>query len=371
MLMKIDGAKVKQGQRIVIKYWTSAVSRLRATIPPSVSHAWSRDPHELQILIDGTESLPHLKEDSAISVADIDALRHSVKKYGSLLSATVSVPINKCFVRDISIPATALTRIDEIVAVDLERTTPFKICEVHSGWQIVNKKEDTGKIQIRHFLLKRSVTARAVSMLKSAQTPLKAINVIGSDNEVLPVNLLSPGERTRAPVSTRIRNAIAVELFVIGALSVAAFGVALNSRETTLATLDENIKHATIQLQNLRKQNTEAEATTALLRQPRMRRVERQTALAVWDEITKRIPDSTWLTDLRIEDDTAQIDGNSTNASELISLLNNSKMLSGIAFASPITRDPQRGVERFQIKFRLENGRIAETAQHNLLKNRE
>lgn len=75
----------------------------------------------------------------------------------------------------------------------------------------------------------------------------------------------------------------------------------------------------------------------------------------VLKEITKILPAKTWLTRVRIAEDSVEIEGYATSATEIIPKLENSKYFQKAEFASPTFRDPRQNNERFVIKMELKN----------------
>jgi general secretion pathway protein L len=75
----------------------------------------------------------------------------------------------------------------------------------------------------------------------------------------------------------------------------------------------------------------------------------------VLKELTKMLPDKTWLTRVRITENSAEIEGYAISATEIIPKLENSKYFQKAEFASPTLRDPRQNNERFVIKMELKN----------------
>jgi Tfp pilus assembly protein PilN len=71
-------------------------------------------------------------------------------------------------------------------------------------------------------------------------------------------------------------------------------------------------------------------------------------------ELTRVMPDSVRVLDLRLEGDVVALSGLAGNAADLIGLLERSKSFSDVKFASPVVRKSESGVERFEIGMRLE-----------------
>jgi len=69
-------------------------------------------------------------------------------------------------------------------------------------------------------------------------------------------------------------------------------------------------------------------------------------------QLTKLLPDGTWLQQLQINEDTVEIYGSSNRAADLVPPLENSPYFTQVEFTSPITRDNQNK-EIFGIRMRL------------------
>jgi len=69
-------------------------------------------------------------------------------------------------------------------------------------------------------------------------------------------------------------------------------------------------------------------------------------------QLTKLLPDGTWLQELDISEDTVDINGFSNRAADLPPPLENSPYFTQVEFTAPITRDNQNR-EIFRIRMRL------------------
>jgi general secretion pathway protein L len=81
------------------------------------------------------------------------------------------------------------------------------------------------------------------------------------------------------------------------------------------------------------------------------------TVAETWEELTALLPDSAWITELRIVDGDASIDGFASSASDLIGILSKSQRLTDPEFSAPVLKVSERNVERFQIRMKLLKGR--------------
>jgi Tfp pilus assembly protein PilN len=75
--------------------------------------------------------------------------------------------------------------------------------------------------------------------------------------------------------------------------------------------------------------------------------------LQVLEELTKLLPDGTWLQEMDVDQETVVLFGSSDRAADLVQPLENSPYFSQVEFTSPITRDANNK-EIFRIRMRLE-----------------
>lgn len=80
--------------------------------------------------------------------------------------------------------------------------------------------------------------------------------------------------------------------------------------------------------------------------------------LNVLRELTTTLPQSTWLTRMRITETTADIEGYASSATGILPKLEASKYFRKAEFASPTFRDARQNADRFIIKMEIEGAKI-------------
>jgi len=164
------------------------------------------------------------------------------------------------------------------------------------------------------------------------------------------VNLLPPEERWQPSPGLRL------PIYALGATAV-LLGLTLAShawieRAMYSRALERALRRLEVPARQLRSQNQEAgalEARAAVLENIRADNWQR---LRMLQELTKLLPDGTWLQELHISEDTLEINGSSEHAAELVPPLENSPYFTQVEFTAPITRDNQNR-EVFRIRMRL------------------
>jgi general secretion pathway protein L len=79
--------------------------------------------------------------------------------------------------------------------------------------------------------------------------------------------------------------------------------------------------------------------------------------LEIWDELSRVLPDHTFLTETRIADGRVTLSGFSADAARLVRIIDQSPLFSGATLAAAITPDATEHKDRFSITFKVRGGR--------------
>ena len=276
------------------------------------------------------------------------------KRWAPLVRVDLIVPVERCLVLEHRMPNHALPRAADILALELERTTPLRRSQVLHDFFKVAEDSRPGTAMIRHVTILKSTIEPLLSDLSGQSVRVGTIRVQNFDGTLLPIDLLAQAEDRPATLSGRLSLMVAagaaasVLLAFINALSgIWALEAAL--KETTLTKMNLEQKVAQVR-KSLAAQDTLESRAKAL----RLRSSERVSTLQVWEEVTQLLPGSAWITELRLDDGILYLDGLSRSASELVGIFSRSNIFNKVEFVSPVTRDAQQGLERFQIRMKVE-----------------
>ena len=332
--------------------WAQWSREMASFVPASVRSALSRDPSEHTFQLRGKD----LWIKSNLTQAWLPVSTDGPSRIGlfgrAISSAALEVPIGRCHIKEVKLTQAALGKADDLLGFELELATPFKRADVLSGWYQVGADEANRKTLIHHVILKRSTVANSIAQIQKVGLPVSGVYTIDETGKRYPFNLLTPQEVRSARVVRLFRKLMRPGALIAAVLLCAALVLHVTSQFQVLEKLDGALTKAKVEADEARSRKATSDTLFSQLREVRERKNTNVALTAIWEELTKVLPTSTWLSDIRFEDNTIIIDGQSANASELISALSRSPVLSGAAFASPVTRDPQRGTERFQIKLR-------------------
>jgi Tfp pilus assembly protein PilN len=120
--------------------------------------------------------------------------------------------------------------------------------------------------------------------------------------------------------------------------------------------LERALRRVEVPAQQLRRQNQETSRIETRATVLENLRTGNWQKLHLLRQLTKLLPDGTWLQELHISEDTVEINGYSNRAAELVPPLENSPYFTQVEFTAPITRDSQNR-EIFRIRMRLRQAR--------------
>src|SRR5690348_14080603 len=258
----------------------------------------------------------------------------------------------EALVRRVTMPLATEENLREVLGFEMDRLTPFRAEDVYFDYRVLSRDTAAGQLVAQVAVARRELVDARIAFLRSLDANVQAV-VVREDSGPAPALDLLPseqrGERESAS-QRRMQGALLAAVAVL--LALALFVPIWKKRETVIA------------LQPLvAKARQDAEATDRLART-----LERQVSdynflltrkyttypvLAYIEEVTRLLPDNTWVQqlDIRTSGKTreVQITGETTSSSKLIEILEQSKLLRNATPRGTVTRGSTPNSERFMI----------------------
>jgi general secretion pathway protein L len=284
------------------------------------------------------------------------------RRWGPLMRVDLVLPASACLIRQREVPAAASNRIGDVLALELERTTPFSAQDVRQGWRRVTGSARAASLLVEYVVAKRHLSNPALAEAAALGVPIAAVDVIDTAaGSRLGVNLLEPAEVPQS-LTRRLNGAMAIVAALLVIVTATAVAIAVQRQDDALVRLETDIGSARKEALAARKRLQDADMAFERIGRLRLRRTQDFRAIAVWEEVTRRLPHTAWLTDMRIENNNLWLDGYARSASELVRIVAQSSMFSGVALSAPVTRDAAKAGERFQLRMKIEKFEPAQTA---------
>lgn len=264
------------------------------------------------------------------------------------------IPAGACFMRTVRLPRAAQRDLPQLLALDLERATPFKPADIFTGY-IVDQGADQGPtLSVRQYVLKRRTIADAAGAVERAGASISAISCVDTDGAGLAY--FRPADLTATPHAGPPRASMTTLLAVmILLLGGSAAYLAVNRHDVALAEIKASTDGLKREATEIRERMTAAQALDAEVAAfNRLRRRTISRALII-EEVTRVLPDSDWLTELRIEAATVDLSGLAQSGNALVPLFETSDLFVDATLTAPVTFDQALAKERFSLRVQLRN----------------
>jgi general secretion pathway protein L len=255
--------------------------------------------------------------------------------------------------RRIALPLATEENLNQVLAFEMDRLTPFSADDVYFGCRIASRDTAAEKLHVDLGIARRDLVDARIAALASVgalvQSVALAEDAARSDK---PIDVMpeATGEREGASDARLVRRVL------VGAvLALAAVALALpvwQKRETVIALLPM-VDKARIEAEATGKLAAELEKLTADYNFLLTRKHANPPALAYVEEMSRLLPDQTWVSQLDLRSTgkmrELQIQGETTSSSKLIELLEQSTLVQNAAPRGTVTRGMMPGTERFLI----------------------
>ena len=251
--------------------------------------------------------------------------------------------------REVSVPMAARDNLRQVLHFEMDRQTPYSGDQVYFRHETVGEHADNKSLNVRITVVPRGPVDKAIAYLREWGRPPLAIaasDELRGDGHY--ANLLPDEMRPkRGPWrAVLVASMASITLALLAALLLIPVW---QKRETVIA-LHPVVASASqrAEASNLLKTRLEAElAHYNFLPEKKLKTV---TTVALIDELTRLLPDDTWVQQMDVHGRELQIQGETGSSARLIGLFEQSRLLGDASFRSPLTKG--RGVataEQFQL----------------------
>jgi general secretion pathway protein L len=256
------------------------------------------------------------------------------------------LPANRGLRRRMLMPAAAIERLRDVLRFEIERQTPFEANAVVFDALLLGRRAD-GQADIELVVVPKASFDAALAELGPLAGTLAGVDLAGAGAAPLGVNLLPADARVRNSDPSRVWNwaLVAVALLAIGG----GMWQLLVNRRAAADALQQQVASrsaAALRVAQERQQLIDAVQGAAFL--DRARR-GRPTMVELMDELSRRLPDDTYLEKLAVEDDHLLVIGLSSQASALVERMEGSQLWKSPALTGALQPDPRTHRDRFTL----------------------
>jgi general secretion pathway protein L len=252
--------------------------------------------------------------------------------------------------RPLLLPAAAAERLREVVGFEIDRQTPFTAEAVYFDARIVGRRAD-GQLEAELVVVRRQGVDRALESLGPIAQGLAGLDVADADGQPLGVNLLPPALRVRRASPARTWNLIAVVVALL-ALVFAGWQV-LSNRRAAADGFAAEVERSAAQARGVAAQRQQLVDLVEGARFLQAQRAARPTTVEILDELTRLLPDNTYLEKVSVEGDRLLLIGLSPEAPGLVKVLEGSKLWTSPALTGALQMDRRTRLDRFSMTAQL------------------
>lgn len=270
---------------------------------------------------------------------------------GDQRDLALTLPPSRVLRKTLTLPLATEENLRQVLEFQIEQHTPFPATKVYFGYQVTGRDFEHGQLTVEFAATPRDGVDAAIKTLDGLALPVRAVfaaDMLAAGNLV---NLLPVG-LGKAPSALRHgANPWLAALVALLALTAVAMPLVIK-------------REAVVQLLPWVEKGKKAAETVDTLRRELVARVDKHnyllekrqsapTVIQALEELTRVLPDDTWVQTLDIKGKELQIQGETASSVRLIGLFERSSMFREASFRSPLTKGQSSGTERYQLALQI------------------
>ena len=250
----------------------------------------------------------------------------------------------------VTMPLAAEANLRQALAYEMDRHTPFEAADVFYSWRILSRDREAGQLHFELYVTPRKPVEASIEILKRLGLAPTGIDVAVNDGTLakpLGINLLPEALRFHI-VNQRDRVNWMVGVATL-LLLVFVMAQSLWLRENQIEAIEQaidSVRAEAMSVQQIRKQIDDAREAAGFLQS---RKIENGYKVELLAELTRVLPEDTYLDRLTLNSDAVQMQGKSSNAQILIELVNDSPFFENTSFRGPTRLDTRSRKEIFDL----------------------
>jgi general secretion pathway protein L len=261
-------------------------------------------------------------------------------------SIDAELPAAQAMTHVLDFPSKAGDFLDSMIQSQIDRLTPWNARDAAFGWTAPKEATD-GRIEVTFAATSKLKVAPLLQMAQALDAA--SVNIHAAAPEGSPVRITLLEKSLRSVIGPAVDLPRLFRAILLSAGLAAAASLLLNawlggSLQDDLGDLQRRItqRRAALRL--------DANGLASGLGLLAKRKQSTPSGVMVLEAITRALPDSTFVTELRIEGDKIQVVGMTEDAPSLIRLMEQSPQFTRATFFAPTTRAPNEPGERFHIE---------------------
>jgi general secretion pathway protein L len=255
------------------------------------------------------------------------------------------LPPEQVLRKKLSLPLAVEENLRQVIAFEMDRYTPFKAEQVYFDYRFVRRDRE---LEVSLAVAQRTEIDEPLRQLMAWGAQVTAVRVADDVTEDVPWDFLPAGQRQKIKDTWLSRRNLALASGAVVLLGLALALPIWQKRETVLALqplLGKSYQSAA-RAESLRHQ---LEALMTEYNYLLDKKRDSPPVVAVLDDVTRVLPDDTWVQQFDLKGKEMLIQGETASSSKLAGLFEQAKTLHDASFRAPLTKGQGANSERFQL----------------------
>ena len=265
----------------------------------------------------------------------------------------LALPHDRVLGKILTLPLVTEENLNQVLEFQMEAYTPFSASQVYFCHRVADRDFMRGQLAVEFAATPRDAVDEALKTLGNWGCVIRAVvteDMLAAGN---PVNLLPSAQVKPTSLLRQGLNPWLATLVML--LAAAAMAMPLVIKREAVVQM----------LPWVEKGKTAAEAADALRRELETKvnehnylpgkRLALPPVIVALEELTRILPDDTWVQQLDIKSKELQIQGETASSVRLIGLFEQSFIFHDASFRSPLTKGQTAGAERYQLALQMRN----------------
>ena len=248
--------------------------------------------------------------------------------------------------KEVRLPLAAESNLGQVLRYEMDRQTPFRAEDVYYDWKVIGHDKDADQVLVDLVVVPRAEIDSTCEKLSTRGLGVFGVDVIHED-KALSLNLLPRDRRVKViNRKTRLNQYLAAGSVALLAIFMVLSLYLRSHQVQEYEEAIEAVRSEALRVQRIRDQISDTMESAGFLAQ---RRNKTPLAVEILADVTRTLPDDTYLDRLVVGDSTVQMQGKSQNAQQLIQLVNASPMMDAAGFRGSTRIDARTNLEIFEI----------------------
>lgn len=346
--------------RVIQRFWRWWVMELWGMVPARVRRQFGKRRNAFVVAFEG-DGATLLREAGSertvlaeIDFAAIDAdLRRMVAaKQRAQARVRVRLESRQALRTIVSLPLAAEENLEEVLGFELDRKTPFRAPDVYFAHRLERRDRNAQALSVALTVVPRRKVEFALDAVRKLGFEPDGVEVAaqsGGAPEPLPLTKSVPTGTSRIGFAARIA---IVGLFLASAVAAYASTQTGADEHDALGRRVSEARILAAKAQDARDKIAAIEGERSMA----ARNAGRLNANAWLDELTRLLPDDTWLDRLSLSTKKVTMSGYSASSSNVIRVLEGSRLFAAPLFDAPVTQNSETGKDEFTVSASVREG---------------